>query len=130
METDRRQHWGLLAQRAIASIFDDLKVDCHEQDTNAPFDLLLSGRIRVEVKAARWTSHVHGLGRYQFNIRSSADWYILCCCNGLTYHFIVPASAIAERHNVTIYCKDATKYRGIWREYLENWGPLLKECMQ
>lgn len=88
---------------------------------NDRYDLLVDDRLRVEVKAARWTRTRGNRGRYQAHIHNRAD--VVCWLLANTGQwFVVPVDALSPRRCIAIWSYDARDYSGIWSEYLGAWG--------
>ncbi|MCB9080023.1 MAG: hypothetical protein H6631_20655 [Anaerolineaceae bacterium] len=104
----------------------------------AAYDLLIDGRLRIEVKASRWlpdSDPGRERWRYQANIRTrqkTADVVIFVAVNSRgRWPFIMPAEAVGNRRSITIRTFDPTYYAGRWSKWLLAWdvlGPALESA--
>lgn len=88
------------------------------QGYRSPFDLLVDGGIRVEVKAAHWDEHQH---RYQANVRNDADFVVFCAVNGAFHFFVIPGKEIGSRRNIAVWSYEPAQYAGRWARFLGAW---------
>lgn len=120
-DNDLRKHLGLIGVSNAILELETAGYDVATNGHNDPADLIVNGHLRIEIKASLWTKHKHSSGRYQFNTRQSPDLYILYCLGYRRTAFVVPGSAIGDRHNIAIWTLDPHKYQGQWSQYLDAW---------
>lgn len=77
------------------------------RSVKAPYDLLINGQVRVDVKIGRFTSHRRGVEGYIFclhKVPPTCDLYLLCCVDGrdrILATYYIPATA-AHVQTITI----------------------------
>ena len=107
--------------RLLRQMGYEVEVTAHRH----PFDLLVNGSIRVEVKGARLNYLAARRSyRYQAEIRNDSAEVVLLVCEdefGLRHVFVLPAGVV-RAGNVTIWNRDPVAYRGQWAPYLGAWG--------
>jgi len=85
--------FGLRTQKNLATHFRLRGRQVRHSPYNCPYDLLLDGSLRIEIKAANkqrkrgkkapvWHFNIHRHGRLQEN---TTDWYVLCL-NEIPFH--------------------------------------------
>jgi len=118
-----RFEFGRLAEQKVAYELHKRGHEVAFQGYRAPFDLLVDGRLRVEVKASRWHQQRGGRRRYRYqaNIRNEADVVVFCCVNGDFHFFVIPAVAVGERRHLCVRRYDPGEYEGQWSEWLGAW---------
>lgn len=94
---------------------------------NAPFDLLVDGELRVEVKGSRVaykpTSRNY---RYQAQIRNDqADVLVMVCVDedGANHFFVIPSNKF-RTGNLSITHRDPIKYGGRWSKFYGAWDAI------
>jgi hypothetical protein len=127
MEYDLRQTVKLVSENRAIVALNALDLDVHLNGQNGHVDLIVNGRLRVEVKGAFFTSHKTRTGRYQFNTRNYPDVYVLHCLGDVPTSFVIPQRAIGDRRNVAIWSRDPRDYKGRWAKYRNAWHVVLEE---
>lgn len=91
---------------------------------NEPFDLLVDGRLRVEVKGARVAYKADRRNyRYQARVRNTdADVLVMVCVDedGCNHFFVIPAEQI-QTGNLSIANRDPASYGGRWSDFYGAW---------
>jgi len=133
------QFVGLCGERWVAAQIEQLGLKCRilPSFTEPGADLIVEDRLQVEVKYARQTSRrridrktgvVYRYDRWQWNLQKfdgmNAKVLILVAeSGGACYPFVLPAWMMIDRPNFQI-TSHPTRYRGILRDFLDNWGVL------
>ena len=94
------------------------------QGANHPYDILLNGKLKIEVKGARYHRTRNGKGRYQATYHNDADVLIIVLATGKGARYLVIPCASMPEQNLAIWRKDAEKYTGLWAFYLERWDKI------
>jgi len=87
---------------------------------NERFDLVVDGRLRVEVKASTWTAAAHGRGRYGALLHNRADLVCWLIAPTGTW-FIIPMRHLGKRTYLSVTSQDPASYRGQWASYRGRW---------
>jgi hypothetical protein len=127
LRADPRQALAARVERDVTGRLRDRGYYVTRTGHQVSFDLLANG-VRVEVKAATWSS-----GRYQAALRSNqADVLVLGCQvplslqgrgaggEGFTY-FIIPFTEVRGLRNFAIWSLDPERSQGRWSRWLEAW---------
>ena len=122
-----RQHVQYQAEEFASWMLDYLGYDVRENGHNDHCDLVINGKLRVEVKGALWSSSSTREGRYQFNTRQHPDVYILRCLTIPGAAFIIPGREIGSRTNIAIWSRNPYKYNGQWAKYMNTWDVIRTE---
>lgn len=125
-QRDPNHEFGDEITAKIAGKLEEMGYIVETTSHKAHHDLLVNGRLRIEVKAALWTRDRQGdqrRGRYQANLRKNrADLYIFVARNGRDHAFIIPAEAVAGQRSLTIRTNNPRHYTGRLARYYEAWG--------
>lgn len=126
--------FGEMGERWVARELRRRGFDVTWVADRSDYDLLISGRLRAEVKAAT-RSNGSGNGRqsrWQFSLRrhglplDEELLFLLCyddvTCDPVTV-FVVPGDVLPERlSKIDITSYDPLTYRGKWARYREDWS--------
>jgi hypothetical protein len=130
----RPRHWSWTTSTGRHTLADDVERHVYEalralgydvcrQGHNSRFDILVDGRLRVEVKASRW--HANGTrGRYQALFHNRADVVVFCPVNGKVHHFLIPSGELSGPTNLAIWSHDPARYGGQWATWFERWDTI------
>jgi len=103
------------------TLLQDAGYDIEPASGNLMGGIIINGTLRVQIHGALWTKHKHSKGRYQFNIHTKADVFVLVCFGPLNHYFVIPRHAIGDHHNIAIWSKFPGKYVGRWTQYCDAW---------
>ena len=118
---DHRHELAREAEGLAAARLRSLGYGGEKTAHRAPYDFLVNGCLRVEVKVSNWRQQPGRRGgRYQANIHNSADLVIFLARGGTDTWFVMPM-AIAGR-SVTIRDYRADRTAGKYAPYLGAWG--------
>lgn len=113
-------------ERRVIQKIEALGLQCNRTTNNAPWDVWVEGA-RVEIKAARWSDHQNGGGRYQAAIRNhQADVLVLVAVNGSDHFFVIPVREIEGLRSLAITSYDVSEYEGKWAVYRDRWDLLIE----
>lgn len=123
---------GREAEALVAGKLAALGYQVAETSYHSTCDLVVSGALRIEIKAAAW--HQDGSrGRYQARLhkRQEAELVVLMVRSGWgDSFFIIPAAELTGQRSITIRCYNPAAYTGRFSGYREAWelvGPALEE---
>lgn len=85
-----------------------------------PYDALLNGRIRVEIKGARWDGRRYGVRIHNHD----TDFLVLFIVGKHPAFYVIPADELAGIRYLKITSQDPAAYRGRWARYREAWQSL------
>ena len=140
---DRRSahlKFGIMGEKYAVKKLCELGYDA-ERASRTDYDILISGRMRVEVKSSTLS---HGIGNrwlWQFCLRRNGlpfdeDLLIALCYSRLdldpNHAFIIPGTVIGNQlTKISITKTDPVEYAGKWRWFLDYWdqvGIVLPGC--
>lgn len=128
--TDQRHGLGAEAVLVAGQALAALGYASAETTHKAPYDLLVNDCLKIEVKAARWTSRAGGGGRYQADLkrrqRLIADVVLFGLKDAGAWRWLViPADDITSR-TLTVTSRDLGEYAGRYRPYVSAWSNVAK----
>ncbi len=121
--TDPRRVLAYEAEAQAAARLAALGYWVTETGHNERYDLLVEGKLRIEVKASTWRRQAgRRRGRFQANIHNQADLVLWLCRNGRDHWFVIPASEAGRTLTIRHWRPDL--YAGKYAIYREAWGSL------
>lgn len=110
-----KTQFGLAIEQKTCSWLREQGWDAVRQNRRAPFDILVNGKVRIDVKAAKFTSYATDYKYRQegfvFNTKKRCDLFLLCLCTpdwGIQHKLFVPSSVAPS--TITISDVAHTKY--------------------
>lgn len=118
---DHRHELAREAEALAAARLRALGFGVEKTGHRAPFDFLVNGALRVEVKVSLWRQQAGRRGgRYQANIHNQADLVVFLARGGRDTWFVMPVSVAGRSITIRDYRADRTA--GKYAPYLAAWG--------
>ena len=122
---------GVGGELAVKRILESKGYEVKRNHPHGP-DLVVEGRVSVEVKTSGWCeSRSYNGGYYSFNTKwggnpkSRYDGYVLVlrCLSTPPVHFVIPRYAVLEgQQGIKICTQNAREHKGKWHEFRECWS--------
>lgn len=118
------QEFGAMAEQRVMGRLSSLGYVVSPASPNAPYDFVVNGSIRVEVKASRFHPFGNSRGRYQWDFHNQADvLVVLLVADSVPVYLVMPCWGIC-RGNMAICQKNPFEYMGKWAFWVERWDVL------